>query len=140
MDLKTLASRNRIEDHQVETKRKKSSEMPVDIGTKALPVEPFVRLRDIASGYSLVKAAHPNFPMSKLVYDGKANEGVVSLQEIQRLTLQLTIVDAAEPAAGSSGGEEQQPRAVCGDDVPAEALKFCCSVCQDECRLVVVCK
>ena len=96
MDLKTLASRNRIEDHQVETRRKKSSQMPADIGTKALPVEPFVRLRDIANGYSLVKAAYPNFPMSNLVYDGKADEGIASLQDMQRIILGLTIVDAVE--------------------------------------------
>ena len=55
--------------------------MPADIGTKALPVEPFVRLRDIANGYSLVKAAYPNFPMSNLVYEGKAGDGDASLQE-----------------------------------------------------------
>ena len=102
MDLKTLASRNRIEDHQVETRRKKSSEMPADIGTKALPVEPFVRLRDIANGYSLVKAAYPNFPMSKLVYDGKVDEDAVTLHDMQRLILGLTIVEAAVPAAGQN--------------------------------------
>jgi hypothetical protein len=100
MDLKTLASRNRIEGHQVETRRKKSSEMPADIGTKALPAEPFVRLRDIANGYSLVKAAYPNFPMSKLVYDGKSNGDVATLQDMQRAILGLTIVDAAVPAVG----------------------------------------
>jgi hypothetical protein len=70
--------------------------MPADIGTKALPVEPFVRLRDIANGYSLVKAAYPNFPMSNLVYSGKAGEGETSLQEVQRIILGLTIVDAVE--------------------------------------------
>ena len=70
--------------------------MPADIGTKALPVEPFVRLRDIANGYSLVKAAYPNFHMSNLVYSGKAGEGETSLQEVQRIILGLTIVDAAE--------------------------------------------
>jgi hypothetical protein len=96
MDLKTLASRNRIEDHQVETRRKKSSQMPADVGTKALPVEPFVRLRDIANGCSLVKAAYPNFPMSNLVHDGKADEGIASLQDMQRVILGLTIVDAVE--------------------------------------------
>jgi hypothetical protein len=96
MDLKTLASRNRIEDHQVETRRKKSSQMPADIGTKALPVEPFVRLRDISNGYSLVKAAYPNFHMSNLVYDGKADEEIASLQDMQRIILGLTIADAVE--------------------------------------------
>ena len=96
MDLKTLASRNRIEDHQVETRRKKSTNMPADIGTKALPEEPFVRLRDIANGYSLVKAAYPNFPMSNLVYSGVAEGGYASLQDMQRTILGLTIVDAAE--------------------------------------------
>ena len=96
MDLKTLASRNRIEDHQVETRRKKSANMPADIGTKALPEEPFVRLRDIANGYSLVKAAYPNFPMSNLVYSGVAEGGYASLQDMQRTILGLTIVDAAE--------------------------------------------
>ena len=70
--------------------------MPADIGTKALPEEPFVRLRDIANGYSLVKAAHPNFPMSNLVYSGVAEGGYASLQDMQRTILGLTIVDAAE--------------------------------------------
>ena len=86
----------------METRRKKSSEMPADIGTKALPVEPFVRLRDIANGYSLVKAAYPNFPMSKLVYDGKVDEDAVTLHDMQRLILGLTIVEAAVPAAGQN--------------------------------------
>jgi hypothetical protein len=70
--------------------------MPADIGTKASPVEPFVRLRDVANGCSLVKAACPNFPMSNLVYSGKAGDGETSLQEVQRIILGLTIVDAVE--------------------------------------------
>jgi len=47
-------------------------------------------------GASLVKAAYPNFPMSNLVYDGKADEGIASLQDMQRIILGLTIVDAVE--------------------------------------------
>ena len=95
MDLKTLASRNRIEDHQVETRRAKSSDMVADIGTKAVPENPFVRLRDIMNGYSLVKAAYPNREMSPLVYGGEKKGMLMSLNEAQCLIMRLTFENVA---------------------------------------------
>ena len=50
-----LSSRNRIEDHEVVTEDTRTDELIADMGTKALPENPFVRYRDIMNGYSLVK-------------------------------------------------------------------------------------
>ena len=68
MDIKTLSVRNRIEDHQVCTKYVETKNMVADIGTKALPENPFIRLRDIANGYALVRAKFPRKAMCKHVY------------------------------------------------------------------------
>ena len=64
MDLKTLSVRNRIEDHVIQTKARKTDRMVADMGTKALPVGQFVLYRDVMNGYALVKAAYPNKTMS----------------------------------------------------------------------------
>jgi hypothetical protein len=96
MDLKTLSSRNRIEDHQVETRRIKTTDMVADIGTKALPENPFVRLRDVMNGYTLVKAAYPNKVISNLVYGGEKKGMLMSLNEVQCMILKLFFVDVAD--------------------------------------------
>jgi hypothetical protein len=41
MDLKTLSARNRIEDHKVATEFLETGEMVADMGSKALPLNPF---------------------------------------------------------------------------------------------------
>ena len=43
------------------------------MGTKALPEKTFVRYRDMANGYSLVKAAYPDFPLPNCVHPGPSN-------------------------------------------------------------------
>ena len=43
------------------------------MGTKTLPGKTFVRHRDMANGYSLVKAAYPDFPLPGCVHPGPPN-------------------------------------------------------------------
>ena len=80
MNLKVLSSRNQIEDHEASTVDTRTDVMVADMGTKALPENPFVRLRDIMNGYSLVKAAYPNKRLSEYVYDGGSEKGLEGLQ------------------------------------------------------------
>ena len=80
MNLKVLSSRNQIEDHEVSTVDTRTDVMVADMDTKALPENPFVRLRDIMNGYSLVKAAHPNKKLSEYVYDGGSEVGLMGMQ------------------------------------------------------------
>ena len=80
MDLKVLASRNRIEDHEVVTEDTRTDELIADMGTKALPATPFIQYRDIMNGYSLVKAAYPNKNMSEYVYDGGSSSTLSMVQ------------------------------------------------------------
>ena len=80
MDLKVLASRNRVEDHEVVTEDTRTDELIADMGTKALPENPFVRYRDIMNGYSLVKAAYPDKQMSEYVYEGGSSNTLEVVQ------------------------------------------------------------
>ena len=72
MDLQTLAVRNSIEDHAIQTKARKTDRMIADMRTKALPVGQFTLYRDVMNGYALVKAAYPDKEMSKLVFEEDA--------------------------------------------------------------------
>jgi hypothetical protein len=56
MDMKTLSVRNKIEDMKVIPVYCETSEMIADIGTKALEPNRFEILRDLMTGYALVKA------------------------------------------------------------------------------------
>ena len=64
--------------------RKATGGMVADIGTKALPLNPFARLRYIIDGYSLVKATHPNKTIPEHIYEEKANGVLVNLVEMRR--------------------------------------------------------
>ena len=88
MDLKVLSSRNRIEDHEVVTEDTRTDELIADMGTKALPENPFVRYRDVMNGYSLVKAAHPDKQMSEYVYEGGSSQ---SLQMVQASIMMMSV-------------------------------------------------
>lgn len=86
MDLRVLSSRNRIEDHEIITVNTRSDEILADIGTKALMVGTFVRLRDLMNGYTIVKAAYPSKPMSKFVFERKGDTTLACVQaEIQSM-------------------------------------------------------
>ena len=88
MDLKVLASRNRIEDHEVVTEDTRTDKLIADMGTKALPENPFVKYRDIMNGYSLVKAAYPDKQMSEYVYDGGSSN---TLEVVQAGIMMLSV-------------------------------------------------
>ncbi len=53
MDLKTLSTRNRIEDHKIATAFLETGQMVSDMGSKALALNPFSRFRDTMNGYAL---------------------------------------------------------------------------------------
>ena len=90
MDLEILTSRNRIEDQQVKTKWEGTKEMLADLGTKALPLNPFARLRDPMNGYLLVSMAYPKKEMSSHVYNGDDASGRSSLNEVQAMIMKFS--------------------------------------------------
>jgi hypothetical protein len=63
MDLEVLAIRNRVEDHKVATEYANTVNQLADMGTKALSVPTFPRMRDTMNGYALVKAHYPNLDL-----------------------------------------------------------------------------
>lgn len=66
--------------------------MVADMGTKALPLNPFVRFRDIMNGYSLVKAAYPQKKLSKYVYNGGSEREGLKAMQVQVLLCCPSIV------------------------------------------------
>jgi hypothetical protein len=83
MDLRTLSTRNRIEDHEIRTKYRRTDVMIADMGTKALPENPFTKFRDVMNGYALAKAAYPEASWSPLIYGGDVKEMTVGLVSMQ---------------------------------------------------------
>ncbi len=69
MDLEILATRNRIEYHQISTEYADTDNMLADIGTKALTVPKFPRIRDTMNGYALVKARYPDLDLPAYAYE-----------------------------------------------------------------------
>jgi len=61
IERKVLTCRNKVEDGQIFPVYLETSMMAADIGTKALGDKQFAYLRDLLTGYSLVKAHHPAY-------------------------------------------------------------------------------
>jgi hypothetical protein len=101
MDLRTLSTRNRIEDHEVQTRYKRTDKMVADMGTKALPENPFVKLRDVMNGYALVKAAHPNKTLPDLVYKGNVSDMMGTLQEMKTSVMLFPFVNDEDLVSSS---------------------------------------
>jgi hypothetical protein len=72
--------------------------MVADMGTKALPVVPFVRFRDTMNGYALIRAAFPEKEMSSLVYSVKGGRSVHAFNRVSAMI-------AAFPAIVDFDGE-----------------------------------
>jgi hypothetical protein len=89
LDLRTLSCRNRVEDHEVETEYKRTNLMMADMGTKALPENPFVMFRDTMNGHALVRAAYPDLEMSPLVYSGDVSGVNESLKRVQNQVMMV---------------------------------------------------
>jgi hypothetical protein len=53
------------------------------MGTKALAEGQFTLFRDVMNGYALVRAAHPSYPMSDMVYKGDASKVTAALTVMQ---------------------------------------------------------
>lgn len=96
IDRDVLCVRNRIEDHQIETKYVATDLMVADIGTKALPPKVFVRHRDVANGYALVKSAHPDYPLPDCVFSMGEVEDGGGLQAIASLLMKAPFLTAEE--------------------------------------------
>ena len=75
--------RNRIEDHVIQTKARKTDRQVADMGTKSLPEGQFVLYRDVMNGYALVKAAYPKKSMSPLIFQGDATYVTAALSVMQ---------------------------------------------------------
>ena len=63
--------------------------MLADMGTKALPENPFVKFRDCMNGYALVKSAYPELKMSPLIYSGETSSVIVGLTRVQQIVMEL---------------------------------------------------
>jgi hypothetical protein len=63
IDRKVLTCRNKIEDGKIVPKYLETAKMIADIGTKAFGDKQFAYLRDMLTGYSLVKEHHPSYSL-----------------------------------------------------------------------------
>jgi hypothetical protein len=91
MDLKTLSTRNRIEDHLVEPKFLPTKGMLADMGSKALALNPFARFRDSMNGYALVRSRFPDKKMSPFVYElnGSSSSELHPLENIKAMIMEF---------------------------------------------------
>ena len=63
IERRVLTSRNKIEDGQVIPIYCETGKMIADLGTKAFGDKQFAYLRDLLTGYSLVKEHHPTYEL-----------------------------------------------------------------------------
>jgi hypothetical protein len=113
MDLKTLATRNRIEDHLVEPEFLSTKEMLADMGSKALPLNPFAKFRDTMNGYALVRSRFPNKEMSPYVYEleGSSSSASDPLDNVKTMIMQF------EFGYGENDEFEEEEDEVNNDDI-----------------------
>jgi hypothetical protein len=88
IDLKTLSVRNRIEDHQIQTVYCPTPKIIADMGTKALPEEPFCQHRDTMNGYGLVKAAYPDVLLPPYVLSMSLEDIVLMIKSIPTVSIE----------------------------------------------------
>ena len=93
MDLEVLAIRNRVEDHEVATEYANTINQLADMGTKALSVPTFPRMRDTMNGYALVKAHYPDLDLPDYIYEIEDGDLTVpergsKLQRVQAMIMQ----------------------------------------------------
>jgi hypothetical protein len=72
----------------VVTEDARTDELIADMGTKALPENPFVRHRDVMNGYSPAKAACPDKKMSECAHEGGSSQ---SLQMAQASIMMMSV-------------------------------------------------
>jgi hypothetical protein len=118
MDLKTLSTRNRIEDHDVETKWLETKEMLGDMGSKALPENPFVRFRDSMNGYALVRAKFPRKVLSPFVYNPQSANS--SLESVQAMIMGFNFHDDKSNTQQHSDEEDWEDAADDDDGMETE--------------------
>ena len=115
MDLEVLAIRNRVEDHEVATEYVNTVNQLSDMGTKALSVPTFPRMRDTMNGYALVKAHYPDLDLPDYIYEIEDGDLTVpkrgsNLERVQAMIMQYeyTLFDddiTAEDLHTSSSSE-----------------------------------
>jgi hypothetical protein len=67
IERRVLTSRNKIEDGQVVPIYCETGKMIADLGTKAFGDKQFAYLRDLLTGYSLVKKHHPTYELPSYI-------------------------------------------------------------------------
>jgi hypothetical protein len=67
IERRVLTSRNKVEDGQVMPVYIDTTRMVADIGTKAFGDKQFAYLRDLLTGYSLVKKHHPSYKLPSYI-------------------------------------------------------------------------
>ena len=126
MDLEILATRNRIEDHEISTEFIRTIYMAADIGTKALTVQPFTMLRDTMNGYALVRAQYPDAQLPSYVYevDSDATHGQrgSKIDQVQTMIMQFEYDDLSEPADRQSDEHDDSML----DEEPIQRLRGGC--------------
>jgi hypothetical protein len=114
MNLKTLTIRNMIEDHFVETEWLETKEMLGDMGSKALPANPFTCFRDSMNGYALVRARFPNKVLSPYIYNSAPHTN--TFNETQAMLMGFTFHDENADHDDDCDTEEEEDEVSHDDD------------------------
>jgi hypothetical protein len=109
MDLEVLAIHNRVEDHEVATEYVNTVNQLSDVGTKALSVPTFPRMRDTMNGYALVKAHYPDLDLPDYIYEIEDGDLTIpkrgsNLERVQAMIMkyEFTLFDDDSHCSGSS--------------------------------------
>jgi hypothetical protein len=116
MDLKTLATRNRIEDHLVEPEFLSTKGMLADMGSKALPLNPFAKFRDTMNGYALVRSRFPNKEMSPYVYELDGSSSSSASNPLENVKAMIMKFDFGYCVDDESENEEEEEE-IGNDDI-----------------------
>ncbi len=98
----------------METKWLETGNMLGDMGSKALPENPFVRFRDSMNGYALVRAKFPQKVMSPYIYNGSPTKN--TLPQAQAMLMKFEFSEDVD----SDGEFEEEDDNNRDDDVESE--------------------
>ena len=90
MDIRVWKLRERIDDRLVVLEFCATHDMLADIGTKALGVSQFQQLRDLANGYALCRAMHPDMDLRPHLEESRPTETPEAPLKRQVQTSQLS--------------------------------------------------
>ena len=117
-----------------------SDNMSADLGTKALGLPKFPRLRDTINGYALVKAAYPDLNLPDYVYEISDDDETLpkrgsKLQRVQAMIMKFDVdyhdddfsgMESSSVASDSEYISPQRLRGGCDDDnyVEGDDIQF----------------